>query len=253
MTSFSQRSASVIRRLARASVIAVGVLMVTPALAQARWFTVELIVFERTSGDGIGAELWPEQVEEPRRGLTLSARGNNSVGLLDSGGESIRPVPRGQLAYGNMSARLSRSGRYRSLVHLGWRQRALNQNQALPVSIGGGNSEVRGTVRLYLSRFLHLETHLLYSSPDALGGTPFELIESRRMRSGELHYFDHPVFGMLVRVTPYQPPGGEYLPSPEPVKPTTPEPNETPVPLAPKPAGAPVSWRASRTGTLNMV
>jgi hypothetical protein len=229
------------RRWASAWLVAIGVLMVTPSMSQARWFTVELIVFERTSGAGIESELWPEQVEEPRRGLTLSARGDNSVGLLDSGGESIRPVPRGQLAYGNMSARLSRSGRYRSLVHLGWRQRALSRNQALPVSIGGSNSEVRGTVRLYLSRFLHLETHLLYSSPNALGGTPFELVESRRMRSGELHYFDHPVFGMIVRITPYQPPGGEYLPSREPAKPATSEPTEAPVPLIPQPASSSTS------------
>ena len=27
-----------------------------------------------------------------------------------------------------------------------------------------------------------------------------ELKQSRRMRSGELHYFDHPLFGLLVRI-----------------------------------------------------
>lgn len=32
------------------------------------------------------------------------------------------------------------------------------------------------------------------------------LRQSRRMRSGELHYIDHPLMGILVRVTPYEPP-----------------------------------------------
>ncbi|MCW9088650.1 MAG: peptidoglycan binding protein CsiV [Gammaproteobacteria bacterium] len=31
----------------------------------------------------------------------------------------------------------------------------------------------------------------------------YQLQESRRMRSGELHYLDHPVFGMAVKVRPY--------------------------------------------------
>ena len=30
--------------------------------------------------------------------------------------------------------------------------------------------------------------------------------ESRRMRSNELHYLDHPLFGMIIKVTPYEAP-----------------------------------------------
>lgn len=36
----------------------------------------------------------------------------------------------------------------------------------------------------------------------------FQIDEERRVRSGELHYFDHPGFGVLVQVTPYTPPKG---------------------------------------------
>ena len=38
---------------------------------------------------------------------------------------------------------------------------------------------------------------------------PFRLIDSRRMRSGELHYVDHPAFGVLALATPYVPPEPE--------------------------------------------
>jgi hypothetical protein len=34
--------------------------------------------------------------------------------------------------------------------------------------------------------------------------TPFRLDTSRRMRSGELHYLDHPVFGVLIKVIPIE-------------------------------------------------
>jgi hypothetical protein len=35
---------------------------------------------------------------------------------------------------------------------------------------------------------------------------PFRMIDSRRMRSDEVHYVDHPAFGVLVLATAYQPP-----------------------------------------------
>ena len=33
----------------------------------------------------------------------------------------------------------------------------------------------------------------------------YPLKEKRRMRSKRLHYLDHPEYGMLVLITPYQP------------------------------------------------
>ncbi len=37
----------------------------------------------------------------------------------------------------------------------------------------------------------------------------FRLKQSRRVRSGELHYFDHPLFGVLARIKKVEPPGSE--------------------------------------------
>jgi hypothetical protein len=59
-----------------------------------------------------------------------------------------------------------------------------------------------GTIRVYLARYLHADVDLVYHRPDA--ETPFRLATSRRMRSGELHYLDHPVFGVLIKVVPYE-------------------------------------------------
>ena len=87
---------------------------------------------------------------------------------------------------------------------------------------------VEGTIRLYRGRYLHFNADLVYfrprpestseevfldeevylTEPEVIP-THFRLIESRRMRSNELHYLDHPLFGLLIRVTPYE------LPLPE--------------------------------------
>lgn len=60
-----------------------------------------------------------------------------------------------------------------------------------------------GTVRVHLARYLHADVDLVYHHENA--ETPFRLSTSRRMRSGELHYLDHPVYGVLIKVVPYEP------------------------------------------------
>lgn len=93
-----------------------------------------------------------------------------------------------------------------------------------------------GTIKLHLGRYLHLETDLLYrsSQPPAAPAvnntflmsineikppqTLFRMRQTRRLRSGELHYLDHPMFGMLILITPYElplPPEPEPQPTPE--------------------------------------
>jgi hypothetical protein len=92
-----------------------------------------------------------------------------------------------------------------------------------------------GTLRVHRARYLHVQADLLYYRPLAgdTGAKPgndttqlpdspdtglieqllaeadpiprlFRLSESRRMRSSELHYLDHPLFGMLVEIVPLE-------------------------------------------------
>ncbi|PKM45282.1 MAG: hypothetical protein CVV05_07915 [Gammaproteobacteria bacterium HGW-Gammaproteobacteria-1] len=108
-----------------------------------------------------------------------------------------------------------------------------------------------GTLRLILARYLHLETDLQYraagdATPPADNGffslsdaapaeqPVYRMNESRRMRSREVHYLDHPMFGVIALVTPYEPPA----------------PAIAPVPAA-KPAAAPATAPAGgATGTI---
>jgi hypothetical protein len=45
--------------------------------------------------------------------------------------------------------------------------------------------------------------------------------QHRKMRSSELHYLDHPLLGLLIQITPYEPPAKEALADSEDQNPAT--------------------------------
>ena len=74
------------------------------------------------------------------------------------------------------------------------------------------NRELQGALRFHLSRYLHVEPLLWYGSDTSEGQRIWVKIDQkRRMRSEELHYLDHPLFGLLVRITPWKHPEQEKL------------------------------------------
>lgn len=107
---------------------------------------------------------------------------------------------------------------YVPLLHAGWVQPGLPDDDARPFDLAVlGATNPMGSIRLYLSRFLHVKLDLSYRDSQgaapgavALAGelaelpvTPrYHLVADRPTRSGELHYFDHPAFGVLIKVTP---------------------------------------------------
>ncbi len=72
--------------------------------------------------------------------------------------------------------------------------------------------ELQGALRFHLSRYLHLEPLLWYGSDtDSNQRIWVKIDQNRRMRSEELHYLDHPLFGLLVRITPWKHPEQKKL------------------------------------------
>jgi len=76
---------------------------------------------------------------------------------------------------------------------------------------------------------------------DYIANQIYVIDQERRMRSGELHYIDHPRFGMLVLVTPYTAP-----PPPTPAEPPQPAPTAEAAPISTAPTNPPV---AAQTAT----
>jgi hypothetical protein len=154
----------------------------TAALANS--YRVEMVVFKRF--DAAGGETWPQDAGEPDMGLAVARLPGQE---LSSGQGRLGPI-----AY-----TLERQG-YRVLLHAAWIQPVGGRSSTRWYSLSGRG--LRGLVRVTRGRYLHFETDLLV---DAGAEGAVRTSQSRRMRSAEVHYIDHPRVGIVVRIDPYTP------------------------------------------------
>ncbi|HYQ70490.1 MAG TPA: CsiV family protein [Gammaproteobacteria bacterium] len=139
---------------------------------------------------------------------------------------------------------LRNSSGYTVLLHRAWRQVGYDAAHAIayPIhaAVGNGRESLDGSVTLVRERYLHLDVDLMLTT--AGSGSPgqyvegqdsrpvYRLHEKRRMRSREVHYLDHPRFGIIAVVTPYDAPEDEPEPEPEPAE-TTGDPGAEYIPV----------------------
>jgi len=174
--------------------IGLGALLVLalagPAAAQEdTWYAVELIVFANTDGAGRAEEVWRTDPGAP----------DLSRAVPVAEGFGVTPVSPSTYRLSGVWQALKGSREFRPLRHLAWTQAGTSARRAPEVLIGEDpEAAVRGLVQLTRARFLHVRVDLTYDD----AGERYRLRASRRMRSNELHYIDHPVFGVLVVVTP---------------------------------------------------
>lgn len=150
---------------------------------------------------------------------------------------SYRWMPDDTLTMGREARRIQQRNAGRLLFHGRWVQAVPPRTDAEPILLQAGRKlslpsdvhELLGTVAITLGRYLHFEANLFFHAPGlgmepaaiafAENGEPLltefkmtdikasdggyqQLNESRRMRSAEIHYLDHPKLGLLVRVDP---------------------------------------------------
>jgi hypothetical protein len=168
------------------------------APAATNLYEIEVVVFENRLSGLEGGELWRRVPEKPADAKTderISAGGKPPA---DSG---LAPAV----------AALEKSGRHPVLAHLRWKQNAEAKSVSKPVKIAGTAGGLDGSLRFYLSRFLIVEMNLAlretqnagtFSGSPENGAVVYSLNEPRRVKVSETHYFDHPKFGALVRVSP---------------------------------------------------
>lgn len=106
----------------------------------------------------------------------------------------------------NLDRHLARLGAHRRIILAGSWHQALPPRGAprrLVLQVGPRDASRRhpleGTLATTVGRYVHLAAHLQWRLAD--GGIAV-LTERRRLRSNELHYLDHPAFGVLVHVQP---------------------------------------------------
>lgn len=155
------------------------------------WVLVELIVFNNSDPSALTAERWRASPGVPDTTLAVP---------LAVGSDRVRPMGPSVYRLAGVWQRLRDSGQYRPLRHLAWRQPGMTASRAPIVQVGNDpNGAVFGTVKVSQSRFLHIELDLLVRDGDG----SFRVQTRRKMNANELHYIDHPLVGILARVSPY--------------------------------------------------
>lgn len=148
-------------------------------------FDVEVIVFRHLTPDD--SELQVERAEPEEEEQAPVRR-------------RFTPLTPEQLRLQEVSQSLLRSRDWSPILHYGWRQPVASREDAPVVAIAGNRrgAYAAGTVRLSLERFLRLELDL---EMDPGTGLSYTLDQARRIRSGRIHYFDHPQFGVIALVS----------------------------------------------------
>jgi len=282
--------------------------LLNPEIEEDRWYNVELIIFSRTAAAAANSESWepfptleypdsyrflgypesdsaqgktPIVPDEPDAAALTNS--DSSDQILDPNQVSpikprLRPTPfvrlgQDQWEFAQRARRMAQSGRYDILFHERWNQPFVSRQLTRPIILDQSGytqdwPKLQGSITLYLSRYLHLETNFWLNTmgsylpgdwqmPAApLGPSPYPvakedeesdsvvpqehtqsvterasdseptpgfsfeseatidagpqypwrhavaLKQTRKMRSKEVHYLDHPMMGVIVLVTP---------------------------------------------------
>jgi hypothetical protein len=188
-------------------------------------YQVEVIIFGRPGATA--QETWPTDIR-----LTYP---DNIVSVAESGfSDGFTPVPTNERSLNPQAATLARSGNYTLLFHQAWRQTIYANKTNIAISGGkvfNGHHELEGSISLSVGQYLKIQTNLWLTkfapagtsiaeswpelpnlpnsfTSDVDTSNPIQRIvklnQERTMRSNEVHYIDHPVMGLIIKITPVE-------------------------------------------------
>ena len=207
----------------RATISLLAALCALPATAQdpgdlpgepeIRRYSVEIIVFRYAQDVAPGNEVFlPDAPGEPANGEDLAVIGEPEPAKEPEPLPDIGFVAFDDEDYRMQEAfeRLERLDAYDPVMHFGWTQTAWPEERTEPIPLhrfARPPAGLDGRLTLFLSRFLHLVVDLRLEAPvhdDGLFDEPaavyYRIREDRKVRNGELRYYDHPKFGVLAQV-----------------------------------------------------
>ena len=187
--------------------VAALVLSSNPAMAESdnvNWYTVEVVSFTRAKTAQM-QERWPVSV-------VVANRGPAQLSMLD-----IEPVAASEKQLGRHAYAINRSSGLSVKSHQIWRQKGLPRAQAPWINLQSDSPALSGKVRISLSRYLHADFDIQLQNPDwspSLTNEPAMLESqaaktihfnvSRKLKRDKIHYIDHPLAGLLLRIERYE-------------------------------------------------
>ncbi len=147
-------------------------------------YRVELVIFRHLDKSATTQE-------KPRKATVLP--------VVNVDGVRYEPSPADSRQLNDTAQRISNLRAYELVRQLAWIQTAEDIEAAEPVNLALMDLDpgvVSGTVKFFTRQpYLHLDIDLLLQNSGA------DISGSRRIRLNESHYFDHPDFGVIARVS----------------------------------------------------
>jgi hypothetical protein len=163
-----------------------GYAFAAPTTTASMLYDIEVIVFANHLPDLEGAEHWKDDATKS------SAPAGTDVLIPDETNQ--------ELGLQGLANALGKGSQYKVLAHRRWQQNAEAKSETKTVKLSSPEAGLDGSLKFYLSRFLFVDANLVLKDPKNENAPAFRLIEHRRVKVQELHYFDHPKMGMLIRV-----------------------------------------------------
>ena len=162
-------------------------------------YDIEVLVIENRSPATVGDEILIKDSAKLR---------------LQAADDAVLPNPPSTEPYfqPEIVKMLGQNRNYRVLAYSHWSQTLDSASKGVkPVRIVSADKnnppELDGAIRFSMSRFLHLDVNFLFRPAEEQSSTLaplYQISEQRRVKSQETHYFDHPKFGVLVRIMPVE-------------------------------------------------
>ena len=151
--------------------LGLGLILMCSAVAHAKDYKVEVLIFENV-------EAHPAYENQP---YTAPEKPRTNA--------EIWPLQASMLL--EQASAISLSEDYELLGYMSWGQESLPLSESAAREIS--ELSINGWIKVYANQ-------LLFANLD-LDVNGYRMIEKRRLKLDELHYFDHPKFGLLMQVS----------------------------------------------------
>ncbi|HLB57132.1 MAG TPA: CsiV family protein [Coxiellaceae bacterium] len=188
--------------IAKIAGIALCVLMYcsisTALTSPARTYNVQVLIFSHITPATIALQRWPV-ITENLPAQTAVTTSSPATALQSE------------------KNALLRDPNYKILVDESWIESWSGDQSTVNIPVVSSNGKLNGAIAITLGHYFDVNANLLLTEPTNLlqkldtnnyfskwdqSNFTFQLLQHRRMRSDELNYFEHPVFGMLIKILP---------------------------------------------------
>lgn len=194
-------------------------LITSTAYAEVRPYALEILVFARPEPVQSITEVFPATEPEAPQSFDL-------LFALNSSFKNLRPLPDSSRVLQNSTLRIQTEMNGEILFHQRWIHPLTKNQVANPwfqiSGSGSDGSKLNGYLRWSIDRYIELDADLRVtreSVRQAPNGSPlnevYVLKEFRKISSKDIHYLDHPAFGVLIAAEPIELAAPQALPANE--------------------------------------